>query len=152
MRNYVWNWSLSLQTPLLSNPPHMKGGRTDKNAHPHMDFDNRIALVHNGTINNAMELRKELQDMGVEFRSETDSEVGEVEVEVEVERYLRNRNGGILYLIDRTWWKAKWDMKRTSLSFLLPKKCYFGPIWCYSPFCPPPPSLKPNDSLKWRGL
>lgn len=75
---------------LSCETPRTEGGRTDKNAHPHMDFDNRIALVHNGTINNAMELRKELQDMGVEFRSETDSEVGgdeisQVEVEVEVE-------------------------------------------------------------------
>lgn len=51
------------------------GGKTDKNAHPHMDFDNRIALVHNGTINNAHELRGELQAKGIDFRSETDSEV-----------------------------------------------------------------------------
>lgn len=43
-----------------------------------MDFDNRIALVHNGTINNATELRRELQAKGVEFRSETDSEVRRV--------------------------------------------------------------------------
>jgi glutamine phosphoribosylpyrophosphate amidotransferase len=34
------------------------GGKTDKNAHPHMDYNNRIALVHNGTINNANELRR----------------------------------------------------------------------------------------------
>ncbi|CAM9682019.1 unnamed protein product [Ectocarpus fasciculatus] len=51
------------------------GGKTDKNAHPHMDYDNRIALVHNGTINNATELRRELQGKGISFRSETDSEV-----------------------------------------------------------------------------
>ncbi|CAN0057858.1 unnamed protein product, partial [Hapterophycus canaliculatus] len=51
------------------------GGKTDKNAHPHMDFNNRIALVHNGTINNATELRRELQGKGIFFRSETDSEV-----------------------------------------------------------------------------
>ena len=56
----------------------MPGGKTDKNAHPHMDFDNRIALVHNGTINNATELRRELQAKGIFFRSETDSEVGAV--------------------------------------------------------------------------
>ena len=55
------------------------GGKTDKNAHPHMDFDNRIALVHNGTINNATDLRRELQAKGIFFRSETDSEVGPIE-------------------------------------------------------------------------
>jgi glucosamine--fructose-6-phosphate aminotransferase (isomerizing) len=51
------------------------GGKTDRNAHPHMDYKNRIALVHNGTINNASELRAELEGKGVEFRSETDTEV-----------------------------------------------------------------------------
>lgn len=52
-----------------------EGGKTDKNAHPHVDFGNRIALVHNGTINNATELRRELNAKGIDFRSETDSEV-----------------------------------------------------------------------------
>jgi len=51
------------------------GGKTDPNAHPHMDQRGRIALVHNGTINNAAELRKELQAKGVKFSSETDTEV-----------------------------------------------------------------------------
>ncbi len=51
------------------------GGKTDQNAHPHMDYNNRIALVHNGTINNAFQLRSELQSKGIEFRSETDTEV-----------------------------------------------------------------------------
>ncbi len=51
------------------------GGKTDQNSHPHMDYNNRIALVHNGTINNALELRSELQSKGIEFRSETDTEV-----------------------------------------------------------------------------
>jgi glucosamine 6-phosphate synthetase-like amidotransferase/phosphosugar isomerase protein len=37
------------------------GGKTDENAHPHSDVEGRIALVHNGTINNANELRRELQ-------------------------------------------------------------------------------------------
>jgi len=51
------------------------GGKTDQNAHPHTDMDGRVALVHNGTINNAHELRKELENEGVRFSSETDSEV-----------------------------------------------------------------------------
>lgn len=51
------------------------GGKTDKNAHPHMDRKNRVALVHNGVIQNATELRNELVKNGISFRSETDTEV-----------------------------------------------------------------------------
>jgi len=51
------------------------GGKTDKNAHPHMDAKERIALVHNGVITNSGELKKELEAKGIQFRSETDTEV-----------------------------------------------------------------------------
>ena len=51
------------------------GGKTDENAHPHTDSSGKIALVHNGTLNNANELRKELQELGHIFTSQTDTEV-----------------------------------------------------------------------------
>src|SRR5579871_3089336 len=51
------------------------GEPSDRNAHPHTDPRNRYALVHTGTIENAVALRTRLQSQGVEFRSETDSEV-----------------------------------------------------------------------------
>jgi glucosamine--fructose-6-phosphate aminotransferase (isomerizing) len=51
------------------------GGKTDKNSHPHTDSSGKIALVHNGTLNNANELRRELQGRGHVFSSETDTEV-----------------------------------------------------------------------------
>mmetsp|Transcript_3593 Transcript_3593/g.6940 ORF Transcript_3593/g.6940 Transcript_3593/m.6940 type:complete len:708 (-) Transcript_3593:162-2285(-) len=51
------------------------GGKTDANAHPHTDSSGRIALVHNGTLNNANELRRELQSRGHVFSSQTDTEV-----------------------------------------------------------------------------
>eukprot|EP01006_Ploeotia_vitrea_P031171 TRINITY_DN63464_c0_g1_i1.p1 TRINITY_DN63464_c0_g1~~TRINITY_DN63464_c0_g1_i1.p1 ORF type:complete len:711 (-),score=414.30 TRINITY_DN63464_c0_g1_i1:146-2278(-) len=52
------------------------GGKTDTNAHPHLDAKGRVALVHNGTIENADALRGELaKTHGIEFRSETDTEV-----------------------------------------------------------------------------
>jgi glucosamine 6-phosphate synthetase-like amidotransferase/phosphosugar isomerase protein len=52
------------------------GGKTDRNAHPHTDQYNRIALVHNGVIENATELRNHLiSKHGVAFQSETDTEV-----------------------------------------------------------------------------
>ena len=51
------------------------GGKTDENAHPHNDSSGKIALVHNGTLNNANELRRELQAKGHMFSSQTDTEV-----------------------------------------------------------------------------
>jgi len=51
------------------------GGKTDENAHPHSDWKNRIALVHNGTIENYSTLKEELQGMGIPFQSQTDTEV-----------------------------------------------------------------------------
>lgn len=51
------------------------GGKTDENSHPHIDSSGKIALVHNGTLNNANELRRELQSRGHKFSSQTDTEV-----------------------------------------------------------------------------
>ena len=51
------------------------GGVTQPNAHPHLSFDGRFALVHNGIINNYRELKTELQSRGIAFKSETDTEV-----------------------------------------------------------------------------
>jgi glucosamine--fructose-6-phosphate aminotransferase (isomerizing) len=45
------------------------------NSHPHFDCSGNIAVVHNGVIDNFMELRKELADRGHKFESETDTEV-----------------------------------------------------------------------------
>jgi glutamine---fructose-6-phosphate transaminase (isomerizing) len=51
------------------------GGVTDKNAHPHYGCTDRIAIVHNGIIENYRELREELIFLGHIFISDTDSEV-----------------------------------------------------------------------------
>ncbi len=51
------------------------GGPTDGNAHPHFDTIGKIAVVHNGIIENFAALRAELASGGVELRSETDTEV-----------------------------------------------------------------------------
>ena len=50
------------------------GAPNDVNAHPHLDSDNRIAVVHNGIIENFAELRTELEAGGHTFLSETDTE------------------------------------------------------------------------------
>src|SRR5437868_10101432 len=51
------------------------GGASDRNAHPHTDATGDIALVHNGVIENFASLRHQLQSAGVQFRSDTDTEV-----------------------------------------------------------------------------
>ncbi|MEE6146467.1 glutamine--fructose-6-phosphate transaminase (isomerizing) [Olsenella sp. YH-ols2223] len=51
------------------------GAPSDRNSHPHTDCSGRIAIVHNGIIENFEELRQTLRLSGHEFRSDTDSEV-----------------------------------------------------------------------------
>ena len=51
------------------------GEPSDTNAHPHSDESSRIAVVHNGIIENYATLKNELIEKGVRFRSETDTEV-----------------------------------------------------------------------------
>ena len=50
------------------------GGPTDRNAHPHLSADGRVAVIHNGIIENFARLRAELEADGVEFASDTDTE------------------------------------------------------------------------------
>ena len=51
------------------------GAPNDANAHPHVSNNKKFAVVHNGIIENYMELKKELLDKGYKFNSETDTEV-----------------------------------------------------------------------------
>jgi glucosamine--fructose-6-phosphate aminotransferase (isomerizing) len=51
------------------------GPATDGNAHPHVSSDGRVAVVHNGVIENYAALKRQLQDQGIVFRSDTDTEV-----------------------------------------------------------------------------
>jgi glutamine---fructose-6-phosphate transaminase (isomerizing) len=54
------------------------GGPTDGNAHPHLADDDRLAVIHNGIIENFASLKQELISDGYTFRSETDTEVAAV--------------------------------------------------------------------------
>ncbi|MDO8834260.1 MAG: glutamine--fructose-6-phosphate transaminase (isomerizing) [Vicinamibacterales bacterium] len=51
------------------------GRPTEENAHPHRDCTGRLVVVHNGIIENYIELKRELQQQGHRFVTETDSEV-----------------------------------------------------------------------------
>lgn len=73
--------ALDKATPLVSTIgiAHTRwathGSPTDTNAHPHVDAAGRIALVHNGIIENYTALRQYLQGQGITFVSQTDTEV-----------------------------------------------------------------------------
>ena len=62
------------------------GRPTEENAHPHRDCTGRIVVVHNGIIENYLELKQELQAQGHQFKTETDTEI----VAHLVEREMRN--------------------------------------------------------------
>jgi glutamine---fructose-6-phosphate transaminase (isomerizing) len=51
------------------------GRPTEENAHPHRDCTGRIVVVHNGIIENYLDLKKELQAQGHDFKTETDTEI-----------------------------------------------------------------------------
>ena len=61
------------------------GRPTEENAHPHSDCTGRIVVVHNGIIENYLDLKRELQSQGHQFKTETDTEI----VAHLVERELR---------------------------------------------------------------
>jgi glutamine---fructose-6-phosphate transaminase (isomerizing) len=82
------------------------GGKTDENAHPHTDSSGKIALVHNGTLTNTNELRRQLQAEGHIFSSQTDTEVivkliGKFYAEGNIS--LKNATEKALKLCDGTW-------------------------------------------------
>jgi glutamine---fructose-6-phosphate transaminase (isomerizing) len=60
------------------------GAPTDRNAHPHLGQEGRVALVHNGIIENFASLRAELEVAGHDLRSETDTEVAAHLLEAEL--------------------------------------------------------------------
>ncbi|MFC1853201.1 glutamine--fructose-6-phosphate transaminase (isomerizing) [candidate division CSSED10-310 bacterium] len=66
------------------------GEPSEKNAHPHLDCHDQIVIIHNGIVENYLELKTELINSGHTFRSETDSEV-------------------IVHLIEEAWQKRNQD-------------------------------------------
>lgn len=51
------------------------GAPSELNSHPHISYDQQIAVVHNGIIENYLEIKKQLQEAGIECQTQTDTEV-----------------------------------------------------------------------------
>ena len=62
------------------------GGPTDTNAHPHLSANGRVAVVHNGIIENFAQLRSELAEVGITPVSQTDTEIAAQLLGLEVEK------------------------------------------------------------------
>jgi glucosamine--fructose-6-phosphate aminotransferase (isomerizing) len=75
------------------------GRPTEENAHPHRDCTGRVVVVHNGIIENYLQLKRELQTQDHHFQTETDTEI----VAHLIEKYLRDDpHGGIETAFRRT--------------------------------------------------
>src|SRR5438552_3950877 len=74
------------------------GPPSDENSHPHLDRSGRIAVVHNGVIENFDQIKERLAQAGHEFHSETDTEVlahliGEYYARIESSEPRQKKNG-----------------------------------------------------------
>ncbi len=69
------------------------GGPTDRNAHPHRSSDGRLAIIHNGIIENFATLRGELEAGGVSFASDTDTETAAHLLEAELKALRAKAEG-----------------------------------------------------------
>jgi len=81
------------------------GKKNDINSHPHISYDGKISVVHNGIIENYAVLKKFLEGEGIEFKSETDTEV----IPHLIAYHLQN-TGNIIeslkktfYMLEGTW-------------------------------------------------
>lgn len=71
------------------------GRPTEENAHPHTDQDRRIVVIHNGIIENYLEIKHQLSDEGHTFRTDTDTEVA-------AHLIGKNFDGSILEAVKKT--------------------------------------------------
>ena len=101
------------------------GAPSKNNAHPHLSYKGSFAIVHNGIIENYLELKNEIENEGVVFKSETDTEV----VAHLLEKYYE---GDVFSAISKTVSRLKGSFALGILSVENPQKLYavrnFSPL------------------------
>ena len=96
------------------------GRPTEENAHPHRDCSGRIVVVHNGIIENYLDLKRELQQQGHRFVTETDTEIVAHLVEREMrDDGLENAVRRALMLMRGLFALVLWLKRREDSSYLL---------------------------------
>lgn len=75
LKNHLKNLEVNSNLAIGHTRWATHGIPTDKNSHPHFSEKKDVALVHNGIIENYLDLKKELLEKGINFSSDTDSEV-----------------------------------------------------------------------------